>query len=435
MSWYRSGSIAVTNGSTSVVGTSTAFIANVAIGEGLLAPDGKVYEITAVTSDTGLTLGSAYLGSNASGQAYAIIPSQSYVRDLASQAATLVNSYQSVKDNAGSGKFGDGTVGSPGIQFSSDSDTGIRRTGANAIALVTGGADRVTLDANGTLAVTHNSSANAMTITQTGAGNAFVVEDSASTDSTPFLIDSTGVIVSGHTSPVVALTYNSRLQLNTWYGLQHAHWSADALGPNSFCLKSRSATVGTHAVVLNGDNLGRNWFAGSDGTNFIGAAMIEGYVDGTPGPSDMPGRLVFSTTADGASSPTERMRIDSAGAVKVVGDLVVYGAGRLGYATGAGGAVTQATSRTTGVTLNKTNGAITLFTSAGSATAASFTVTNSTVAATDTIVLSVKSATNKYLAFVTAVAAGSFEITFQTTGGTSSDAPVINFAVLKAVAA
>lgn len=105
----------------------------------------------------------------------------------------------------------------------------------------------------------------------------------------------------------------------------------------------------------------------------------------------------------------------------------------LGYSTGAGGAQTQATSRTTTVTLNKVTGAITLFTAAGSTTATSFTVSNSTVAATDTIVLSVKSSTNKYLAFVTAVAAGSFEITFYTTGGTSSDAPVINFAVIKAV--
>ena len=109
--------------------------------------------------------------------------------------------------------------------------------------------------------------------------------------------------------------------------------------------------------------------------------------------------------------------------------------GGIGYATGAGGAVTQGTSRTTGVTLNNVCGAITLFTAAGSATATSFTVTNSTVAATDTIILSVRSATNKYLSFVTAVAAGSFEITFYTTGGVSSDAPVINFALIDAVAA
>jgi hypothetical protein len=114
---------------------------------------------------------------------------------------------------------------------------------------------------------------------------------------------------------------------------------------------------------------------------------------------------------------------------------LLTGSGGLGYGTGSGGAVTQATSRTTGVTLNKTNGAITLFTAAGSATAATFTVTNSAVAATDTVVLSVKSGTNVYLTYVTAVAAGSFNVTFLTTGGTASDAPVINFSVIKAVVA
>lgn len=103
-----------------------------------------------------------------------------------------------------------------------------------------------------------------------------------------------------------------------------------------------------------------------------------------------------------------------------------------GGANGAGGAVTQLTSRTTGVTLSTYSGAITLFTAAGSATAASFTVTNTKVEATDTIVVSVKSSTtNLYEVFVTAVAAGSFQITFFTTGGTTSDAPVFNFAVIK----
>lgn len=105
----------------------------------------------------------------------------------------------------------------------------------------------------------------------------------------------------------------------------------------------------------------------------------------------------------------------------------------VGYYSGA--AITQATSRTTGVTINSYAGAITLFTAAGAATAASFTVTNANVRATDTIVLSVKSSTtNLYEVFVTAVGAGSFQITFFTTGGTTSDAPVINFAVVRSAA-
>jgi hypothetical protein len=107
----------------------------------------------------------------------------------------------------------------------------------------------------------------------------------------------------------------------------------------------------------------------------------------------------------------------------------------VGYVTGAGGAVTQATSRTTGVTLNKVCGAITLFSAAGSATYATFTVTNSAVAATDVIRVVQKSGADKYIILVTAVAAGSFDITFATTGGTTTEQPVFNYAVVKAVAA
>lgn len=103
-----------------------------------------------------------------------------------------------------------------------------------------------------------------------------------------------------------------------------------------------------------------------------------------------------------------------------------------GYSSG--GAVTQASSRTTGVTLNTYSGAITLVSAAGSATPASFTVTNSKVAATDTIIVNQKSGTDLYELHVTAVAAGSFRITFFTTGGTTTETPVINFAVVRAAA-
>ena len=121
--------------------------------------------------------------------------------------------------------------------------------------------------------------------------------------------------------------------------------------------------------------------------------------------------------------------------VTATGAITSTGTAGVGYSTGAGGAVTQATSRTTGVTLNKTTGAITLVSAAGSATAATFTVTNSTVAATDVIILNQKSGTDLYDLKVTAVAAGSFNITFNTTGGTTTEQPVFNFAVIKAVAA
>jgi hypothetical protein len=110
--------------------------------------------------------------------------------------------------------------------------------------------------------------------------------------------------------------------------------------------------------------------------------------------------------------------------------------GRLGYSTGlgAGSAVTQLTSRTTGVTINTPTGAITLFSAAGSGAIITFTVTNSSVAATDTILTSTKSSTNNYFSYVSAVAAGSFNISFIAYVGTAVDSPVFNFAVIKASA-
>lgn len=97
---YRTGTIALTNGSAAVVGIGTDFISGAAIGECVQVPDGKLYEILSIQSATGLTLGTVYLGSTGSGNAYSIIPTQSYIRDLASQAATLVNGYADVKTNA-----------------------------------------------------------------------------------------------------------------------------------------------------------------------------------------------------------------------------------------------------------------------------------------------------------------------------------------------
>jgi hypothetical protein len=79
--------------------------------------------------------------------------------------------------------------------------------------------------------------------------------------------------------------------------------------------------------VQSGDALGGIVFHGADGTNPEIAALIQAEVDGTPGANDMPGRLVLSTTADGASSPTERCRLNSNGLLTTYGafDSIVAG--------------------------------------------------------------------------------------------------------------
>lgn len=123
------------------------------------------------------------------------------------------------------------------------------------------------------------------------------------------------------------------------------------------------------------------------------------------------------------------------GAVSATTSILSSGAtSGIGYKIGAGGTVTQITSRTTGVTLNTVSGAITLVSAAGTTTWQSFTVTNSAVAATDTIDINQRSGTDLYRIHVTAVAAGSFRVSFATSGGTTTEQPVFNFNVIKGVA-
>jgi cytoskeletal protein CcmA (bactofilin family) len=128
------------------------------------------------------------------------------------------------------------------------------------------------------------------------------------------------------------------------------------------------------------------------------------------------------------------------GAVTGAAAILTTGAtGGIGYATGAGGAVSQATNRTTGVTINKICGAITTHDASLAAGAeATFTVTNSAVAATDVVVVSLKdkSGTALSIPFVTDVAAGKFDITMTNLDASTADtsASVINFVVIKGVA-
>lgn len=113
----------------------------------------------------------------------------------------------------------------------------------------------------------------------------------------------------------------------------------------------------------------------------------------------------------------------------------------IGY-TARGAAVTQITSRTTGVTISSLCGTITTDTSslAGLATA-KFTVTNTKVAIGDVIVVSIQSGSNSGGTFVSVstVAAGSFQIAVHNNnaaaGTAETGAIIINFAVIKAVAA
>ena len=110
--------------------------------------------------------------------------------------------------------------------------------------------------------------------------------------------------------------------------------------------------------------------------------------------------------------------------------------GKFGYSTG-GGTVTQATNKTTAVTLNAKSGQITMNNaSMSSNTTAGFTLTNSFVAATDVVIVNIASGATAdgYILTVDAVAAGSCRISVRhNSGGALSEALVLNFVVIKGV--
>jgi hypothetical protein len=89
-------------------------------------------------------------------------------------------------------------------------------------------------------------------------------------------------------------------------------------GADIFLQKSRNASIDSHAIVQNGDDLGRIVFQGSNGTTFDTGAIIMAEVDGKPGASaDMPTRLVFLTAPEGSATPIRRMRINANGQVEI----------------------------------------------------------------------------------------------------------------------
>lgn len=97
MSWYRDGTISLTNGSKTVTGTGTTWLGNVTVSSGLKTPIGPE-EIESVTSNTALQLVVPYTGSTISNVPYSIIPTQGLVPTLAKRIAEMISGTGEVKD-------------------------------------------------------------------------------------------------------------------------------------------------------------------------------------------------------------------------------------------------------------------------------------------------------------------------------------------------
>lgn len=112
----------------------------------------------------------------------------------------------------------------------------------------------------------------------------------------------------------------------------------------------------------------------------------------------------------------------------------VYASSEIGYSSAAQGTVTQATSKSTGVTLNKSMGKITMnAASLGAGASVTFTLTNSTISANDVVIASISGGgtAGAYWPYVSSQTTGSAVIgLYNSTGGALAEAVVINFAVI-----
>lgn len=97
MAWIRAGAVALTNGSKTVAGTGTAWLANVMEGDQFNTPTGP-YEVESVASDGSLQLATTYAGPTASNLAYSIVPTQGRIVPVAKQLSTLLTSLGQMKD-------------------------------------------------------------------------------------------------------------------------------------------------------------------------------------------------------------------------------------------------------------------------------------------------------------------------------------------------
>ena len=237
-----------------------------------------------------------------------------------------------------------GSNSAPAINFG-DSDSGIFG-GTNTVSLAAGGTTRLTADTGvsvvGTLAVTGAiTSTDDLTIPDkiihsgdTDTAIRFPGLNTVSVETggnEAIRVNSLQALLVGTSAGRSPAAIYARLQVEgtsaDTSSMSLTRNSADSSSGRFIFNKSRGAAIGSDVVVQNGDGLGLVDFAANDGTDSDSiAARIGAFVDGVPGSNDMPGRLVFSTTADGAASPTTRLTIGSTGTSTFTGNITISNA-------------------------------------------------------------------------------------------------------------
>jgi hypothetical protein len=180
-----------------------------------------------------------------------------------------------------------GSAGTPSLKFTGDPNTGIYSPGADQVAVSTGGTEKARIDTSGRLLLG--------TSTSPSSGN-------------------------GQFAPLVVQGYIGGSTSLAYLSLQRGEAAS-----------SITADEGLGAITF-GDNAGNTF------------AQVAAAADGTAGSGDYPGRLTLSTTADGASSPTERMRIGQNGSFDMPGVYNNTTASAANVFVASGGSMARSTS-------------------------------------------------------------------------------------------
>lgn len=192
MAWYRTGTVTVTNGSTAITGSGTAWVGAVRAGWGFNAPDGRRYEVAAVNSNTSITLATAYLGTtgSAAGTVYSFEPSAGAMTAVNNSLQQIITDFTTILTGTGLGIFPDGTLATPAIRNTDDGDTGFWWSAANQLDMVIGGATRLRGTTSG-IAITGALTGTAVTqtTTDTTAGRITKVGDFGLGGSAPIIGD------------------------------------------------------------------------------------------------------------------------------------------------------------------------------------------------------------------------------------------------------
>ena len=332
---------------------------NVKVGTGVtLSPDGDVFT-TGITTITANNVIGLNVENNSGSGAQTTIRSKS----TETNASNFVRSESSDNKYIGLLKYGTGhsaygalAAGGGAVYANSSVPVTIMSDGSYINFASGGNTERARIDSSGRLLLGTTTEGNAgaddLTIATSGS-TGITVRSGTSGNGNLYFSDGTsgddeyrGSIQYQHANNALVLATNAveRLRIDSNGILLHKHSASRTVGTKTGQLqvinsgndaaisivqtnnaasapflafgKTRSANTTGSTIVQSGDSLGQILFAGADGTDIDSTgATITAQVDGTPGSNDMPGRLIFSTTADGATTSTERMRISKDGHV------------------------------------------------------------------------------------------------------------------------